>query len=137
MPMPRVPPALGLDSASVTRFRDVLRGSTLFARLSDREIEAVLLRARITEYKLGEAIVRKGDPGDSMMAVLRGRVSISVPSPSGRQVVLSVLRAGDVFGEIAMLDGKERTADAIAVTKCEILVIPRRSFWLLLERRLD
>jgi CRP-like cAMP-binding protein len=86
---------------------------------------------------LGEQIVSKGDPGDSMMAVLRGRVSISVPSPDGRQVVLSVLRSGDVFGEIAMLDGKERTADAVAISRCDILIVPRRSLWLLLERRLD
>jgi CRP-like cAMP-binding protein len=115
----------------------VLRGSTLFARLTDTETDAVLSQARVAKYRAGDLIVAKGNPGDSMMAVLQGRVSIGVPSPDGRQVVLSVLRSGDVFGEIAMLDGKERTADAAALTRCEILVIPRRALWRLLERRLD
>jgi CRP-like cAMP-binding protein len=115
--------------------REVLRGSALFARLSDEETDAILAHARMAKYAAGDQIVAKGDPGDSMMAVLNGRVSIGVPSLDGRQVVLSVLRAGDVFGEIALLDGKERTADATALTDCEILIVPRRSLWSLLERR--
>jgi CRP/FNR family transcriptional regulator, cyclic AMP receptor protein len=115
--------------------REVLRGSALFARLSDEETDAILAHARMAKYAPGDQIVAKGDPGDSMMAVLNGRVSIGVPSLDGRQVVLSVLRAGDVFGEIALLDGKERTADATALTDCGILIVPRRSLWSLLERR--
>ena len=117
--------------------RDVLRGSALFARLSDEETDAVLAHARIARYATGDVIVAKGDPGDSMMAVLQGRVSISTTSEDGRQVVLSALGVGDVFGEIALLDGKERTADVTALTDCEILIVPRRSLWSLLERRPD
>jgi len=52
----------------------------------------------------------------------------SSPSVDGRQVVLTTFREGDVFGEIALLDGKDRTADAVAQTDCELLVIERRSF---------
>ena len=72
-----------------------------------------------------------------MMAVLKGRVTISAPSPDGRQVVLTVMREGDVFGEIALLDGNERTADATATLDCELLIVPRRSLLALLERRPD
>jgi len=109
----------------------------LFARLSDEETDAVLAHARIARYATGDVIVAKGDPGDSMMAVLQGRVSISTTSEDGRQVVLSALGVGDVFGEIALLDGKERTADVTALTDCEILIVPRRSLWSVLERRPD
>jgi CRP-like cAMP-binding protein len=63
-----------------------------------------------------------------MMAVLRGQVRISAPSPDGREIVLNMINAGEVFGEIALLDGKDRTADAVAQTDCELLVIERRSF---------
>jgi CRP/FNR family cyclic AMP-dependent transcriptional regulator len=126
-----------LHPRSVAPFREILRGSTLFARLSDAETDTVLARARVAKYSAGCQITAKGDPGESMMAVLKGRVSIGLPSPDGRQAVLSVLHSGDVFGEIALLDGKERSADAIALTKCEILVVPRRSMWLLLEHRMD
>jgi CRP-like cAMP-binding protein len=109
----------------------------LFARLGDREMDAILAHTRVAKYGAGDQIVAKGDPGDSMMAVLKGRVSISAPSDDGRQVVLTVLHEGDVFGEIALLDGKERTADVTATTDCEVVVVPRRSLLSLLERRPD
>src|SRR3954464_3451419 len=117
--------------------RQVLRRSPLFMRLGDEETDAILAHARVAKYAAGDQIVVKGDPGDSMMAVLNGRVSISVPSLDCRQGVLSVLRDGDIFGEIALLDGKERTADVNALTDCEILIVPRRSLWSMLERRPD
>ena len=60
-------------------------------------------------------IFEKGHPGHGMMAVVRGRVKIRAPSPGGKEVVLNVIEPGDVFGEIALLDGKERSADAVAM----------------------
>ena len=114
--------------------RQVLRRSPLFARLGDQETDAVLAHARVAKYAEGAQIVAKGDPGDSMMAVLSGRVAISAPSRDGRQMVLTIMRDGDLFGEIALLDGKERTADVVALSDCEILVVPRRSLLSLLER---
>jgi CRP/FNR family transcriptional regulator, cyclic AMP receptor protein len=115
--------------------RAVLRRSPLFAQLGDDEIDAILAHANVTRYAAGNQIFAKGDPGNSMMAVLKGRVMISAPSTDGRQVVLTVFRDGEVFGEIALLDGKERTADATAMADCELLVVPRRSLLSLLERR--
>jgi CRP/FNR family transcriptional regulator, cyclic AMP receptor protein len=117
--------------------RQVLRRSPLFERLGDSEIDAVLAHATVARYAEGVQIFAKGDPGNSMMAVLKGRVTISAPSPDGRQVVLTVMRDGEVFGEIALLDGKERTADATATADCELLVVPRRSVLSLLEQRPD
>jgi CRP-like cAMP-binding protein len=109
----------------------------LFARLGDSEIDAILAHATVARHSEGDQIFAKGDPGNSMMAVLKGRVMISAPSADGRQVVLTVMREGDVFGEIALLDGNERTADATAAADCELLVVPRRSLLALLERRPD
>jgi CRP/FNR family transcriptional regulator, cyclic AMP receptor protein len=115
--------------------RDLLRRSPLFSCLGDKETDTMLAHANVARYAAGRDIFAKGDPGDSMMAVLRGRVQISAPSPDGRQMVLTTMHEGEVFGEIALLDGKERTADAMAVTDCELLVVPRRPFLELLERR--
>jgi CRP/FNR family transcriptional regulator, cyclic AMP receptor protein len=117
--------------------RAVLRRSPLFAPLGDSEIDAILAHAMVTRVAEGDHIFAKGDPGSSMMAVLKGRVTISTPSADGRQVVLTVFRDGDVFGEIALLDGKERTADATAAADCELLVVPRRSLLSLLDHRPD
>ena len=115
--------------------RELLRRSPVFALLGDSEIDAVLAHARVMRYAEDDQIFAKGDPGNSMMAVLKGRIMISTPSLDGRQVVLTVMHDGDVFGEIGMLDGKERTADATAMTDCEVLIVPRGSLLALLERR--
>jgi CRP-like cAMP-binding protein len=57
-----------------------------------------------------------------------GTVRISVPSVEGKDAVFNVLGKGEIFGEIALLDGNPRTADATAVTDCELFVIERRDF---------
>lgn len=115
--------------------RQLLRSSALFSHLGDREADAILAEARVVNYAEGEHIFAKGDPGNSMMAVLKGRVVISNPSLDGRQLVVTIFRESDVFGEIALLDGKERSADASAATDCELLVVPRRSLLRLLEHQ--
>src|SRR4051812_48810617 len=102
--------------------RQVLRRRALFAHLGDEGTDAILAHARIGKYAAGDQIVVKGDAGDSMMAGVEGHVSICTASRGGRHVVLSVLHAGDISGEIALLDGKERTADVNALTDCEILI---------------
>jgi CRP/FNR family transcriptional regulator, cyclic AMP receptor protein len=122
---------------SSVSLRQVLRRSRLFERLGDSEIDAILAHATVARQAEGDQIFAKGDPGNSMMAVLKGRVVISAPSPDGRQVVLTVMREGDLLGEIALLDGNERTADATAAIDSELLVVPRRSLLALLERRPD
>ncbi|MBV9586219.1 MAG: Crp/Fnr family transcriptional regulator [Alphaproteobacteria bacterium] len=115
--------------------RQLLRSSPLFSHLADSDADAILTEARVVRYSEGAQIFAKGDPGNSMMAVLHGRVTISNPSADGRQLVVTMFHEGDVFGEIALLDGKERSADATAASDCELLVVPRRSVLRLLEHR--
>jgi CRP/FNR family transcriptional regulator, cyclic AMP receptor protein len=69
-----------------------------------------------------------------MMAVLTGTVRISMPTVKGKEVILGDLHAGELFGEIAMLDGKPRSANATALTKCELLILERRNVIPFLER---
>jgi len=114
--------------------RQLLRRSPLFARLPDGEVDAILEYASIRRYAAGAQIFSKGDPGNSMMAVLNGRVTISAPSSDGKDIILNVIEEGEIFGEIALLDGKGRTADATAMADCELLLVARRSFLPLLER---
>ena len=108
--------------------RQVFRRSALLARLSDEEIDAILKHAVIRRYAANAQIISKGDPGSSMMVVLRGRVLIRAPSLGGKEVILNLINEGEILGEIALLDGKERTADATAMTDCELLAVERRSF---------
>ena len=78
--------------------------------------------------KRGAAIFSKGDPGNSLYAVMSGTVKISISSADGRSAILNLIGAGEIFGEIAVLDNHARTADASANTNCEIFAIDRRDF---------
>jgi CRP/FNR family cyclic AMP-dependent transcriptional regulator len=108
-----------------------------FGQLSESDLEAVLSHARFEHHPAGELIFSKGSPGRSMMAVLRGSIKISSPSAAGREIVLTVIKAGEIFGEIALLDGGERTADATAITDCDLLIFDQRDLMPFLERRAD
>jgi CRP/FNR family cyclic AMP-dependent transcriptional regulator len=109
----------------------------LFRGLVTGERDAVVARARMRHFAAGETIFLMGSPGGSMMAVLSGTVRISISSPEGREIVLAVFQPGEVFGEIALLDGKERTADARAMTACVLAVLERRDVFEFLERQPD
>jgi CRP/FNR family cyclic AMP-dependent transcriptional regulator len=117
--------------------RRLLADCVLFRGLATGERDSVVARARMRHFTAGEIIFLMGSPGNSMMAVLRGTVRISVPSPEGREIVLAILQPGEVFGEIALLDGKERTADARAITACDLAVLERRDVMEFLERQPD
>ncbi len=76
----------------------------------------------------GDTIFEKGDAEVGLIGVVAGSVKISVTSADGRDIVLNVIRSGEVFGEIALLDGRARTANATAMSDCELIVIERREF---------
>jgi len=117
--------------------RRLFQGHALFGKLPQDDLDALLLHARVERYGSGREIFAKGSPGRSMMAILSGSVRISAPSPAGPDIVLAILHAGEVFGEIALLDGEDRTADARAITECDLLVLDHRDFVPFLERRAD
>ena len=100
--------------------------SGLFRQLNDSERDALFARARSQTYAVNEQIFLMGSAGDNMVAVVSGTIRISVPSPDGKEIVLAILGPGEICGEIALLDGKERTADANAATECRVAVLERR-----------
>jgi CRP/FNR family transcriptional regulator, cyclic AMP receptor protein len=120
---------------SLEEARRLLADCMLFRGLVENERDALVARARIRHFAAGDNILLMGSPGDSMMAVLSGQIRISVPSPEGREIVLAILQKGEVFGEIALLDGKERTADARAMTASDLAILERRDVFAFLERQ--
>ena len=106
----------------------LLRNNPLFRELAPAVLEPLGNYMTRRTVRRGTPIFAKGDPGNGLMAVITGLVKISVPSTDGREVVLNIIQDGDVFGEIALLDGHPRTADATAMSDCELLVMERRDF---------
>lgn len=113
---------------------DALRGSFLFPLLGPGERDRFIAAAHPRSWRAGATIFVMDDPGSSMMLVRTGTVRISYPTPEGRSFLLAELGANAVFGEIALLDGGNRSADATAATDCTLLVFERRDFLPLLER---
>jgi CRP/FNR family transcriptional regulator, cyclic AMP receptor protein len=106
----------------------VLRKHPIFCDLGPEAFEQLCRYAKHATFKRGSTIFSKGDPGNSLVAVISGTVKISISSPDGRSAILNLIGPGEIFGEVAVLDGQARTADATANTNCEIFVIDRREF---------
>jgi CRP/FNR family cyclic AMP-dependent transcriptional regulator len=114
--------------------RSLLSQHFLLAQLAPGELDRVLGMVTERQLKNGQVIFQKGDPGTSLMAVLHGRVKIGAYSEDGKEIILNIVEPGQIFGEIALLDGKERTADATAMGPTTLLVLDRREFVPFLER---
>jgi CRP/FNR family transcriptional regulator, cyclic AMP receptor protein len=121
--------------SAVEDARRVLENCTLFRSLTDDERQRISSHAHVHRFAAGDAIFLKGSPGQGMMAVLTGEVRISAPSPEGKEIVLNIVHPGEVFGELTLLDGKDRNADALALTPCEIATLERRDLLPLLHQR--
>jgi CRP-like cAMP-binding protein len=106
----------------------ILRAHPLFGRLSSDAISRLASYAHTKSFASGARIFEKGDPGTSLFAVCSGTVRISNQSVGGKETVFNLVPVGGIFGEIALLDGQSRTADAFALTNCELMVIDRRDF---------
>ena len=126
-----------MQSAAFKENRKLFERHGFFGQLRESDLDSILSHARTEHYPARKRIFAKGSPGRSMMAVLRGSIKISLPSVAGREIVLAILEAGEIFGEMALLDGSERTADATAITDCDLLVIDHRDFIPFLESRAD
>jgi len=114
--------------------RRALGANALFGVLSEQELDQLLAHAHIQTYPAGALIFAKDDPGHSLMVVLSGLVKISNFSAEGREAVHALMNPGEVFGEMALLDGKNRSANATAIAETELLVLLRRDFIPFLER---
>jgi CRP-like cAMP-binding protein len=118
----RAPQRTAIDKAWI------LRAHPIFGKLGPQVIERLTSYAHIKAVAAGTTIFQRGDAGDCLFAVCAGTIRISNRSPDGRDAVFNLINAGGIFGEIALLDGRERTADAQAVTDCDLMVINRRDF---------
>ena len=114
--------------------RAALANHALFGHLEAAEREPLLALGAERRFSDGQMIFQRGDAGASMMLVLRGQVKISIVSDDGKELIFSLIPPGECFGEIALLDGQARSADAIAVGDCALFVLARADFIPFLER---
>lgn len=108
----------------------ILRRHDFFRDLPDTIVHRLAAHARQVTFAPGQPIFRKGDEGLGLLALVTGIIKISVQAEREREreIVLNLIGPGEVCGEIALLDGRPRTADATAVTRCTVIALDRRDF---------
>ena len=100
----------------------------IFENLTPEQIQPLAEKMRTRKYQRGEVVFHQDDPGDRMHIIVQGRVRISIDSFDGREKDVALLNRGDCFGEMALLDGSNRSANATAVDDIETLVLLRDDF---------
>jgi CRP-like cAMP-binding protein len=118
-------------------FGPLLSVNPLFSDLGPEVIDCLSGMATTRALRAGEILFQVGDPGDALYGVRRGEIRIETGTEAGRRIVLNSLGAGDLFGEIALLDGRERTADAVAAVASEVFVLRRSDLLAYLRREPD
>ena len=106
----------------------VLRQNPLFAGLTAALQEQIAELCTPRRFAAGELLCRQGEAGDALYGLISGQLRISASSADGQEMHLNVIGPGEVIGEIALLDGGERTATATAVKESNVFVLPRDAF---------
>ena len=115
-------------------FATLLEINPLFSGLGAEAIDKIAALCGKRRLDSGEALFFKGDVGDALYGIRRGRLRIETTTEGGERLTLNVHGPGDIFGEIAFLDGQPRTAGATAIEPTEIFVLHRADFLAYLER---
>lgn len=113
----------------------LLAVNPFFAGLGDEALQAITALCVQRHLEAGRTLFEKGDPGDALYAIRRGQIRIVTESGDGRRRTLNLLGAGDVFGEVALLDGRSRTATAVAADATALFVVLRRDLLALIARQ--
>lgn len=113
---------------SKTEIIDVLGRAPLFGTLDAAGRSAVADEMREASFDQGQAIFARGDEGTDLHVVARGRVKLSVLTSDGRELSFAHIEPVSIFGELALFDGKPRSADATAVIKVQTLTLSKSAF---------
>jgi CRP/FNR family cyclic AMP-dependent transcriptional regulator len=106
----------------------LLRKVPLFEGLKDEDLEAIAKVTITRSYSKDQVIILAEEEGDSLFIIETGQVKVCIVSEDGREVILSMLGEGAVFGELSLLDGKPRSANVIATHNTDLYTVPRADF---------
>ena len=125
-----------MSGAGRSQFPDLetLRKSFILGGLEQDDLEQIQAALSRRAYRRGETVFHEGDPGDTLHFLVSGHVKVVRPTESGEGAVLNVLGPGDLFGDLALLDGQPRSASVVSLEPVETAVLRRTDFLDLLRR---
>jgi len=118
----------------MTSIDQILRETPSFRRLSAEDRQRVASVARVKTFAKGDTVFAEAEPSDFFYSVASGRVKVVKTLPSGKEVILEVFGAGEPLGAVAVYEGRPFPASAIAMDETSCILIPRASFFALLEQ---
>ncbi|MBW1643065.1 MAG: Crp/Fnr family transcriptional regulator [Deltaproteobacteria bacterium] len=122
---------------SISSPQQLLNKIPLFNSLSDSDLKSLSECVRLQSLKKGQTLFRKGDEGSSLYIIKQGTIKIVLPSRLGDEVIVTIFSEGDFFGEMALFDGKPRSADALAMESTKIYMLSRKDFLLFLHSNIN
>ena len=114
--------------------RALIARAELFRNIDEAHLDEVASYSRVKQFKTRDIICQKGDPGTQMYVIASGRVTMNTESDEGKELAFGMLGPGDIFGEIALLDGDVRTVSIKAMEPTQVVIIQRRDFIPFLEK---
>jgi CRP-like cAMP-binding protein len=114
--------------------RSLLAKHFLLREADPKTLDQLTAASVVVSYGNRQRIFDKGDDGDRLLGVLRGQVRIYVISSEGRELIMNVIMPDELFGEISLIDGKPRSASAVAVGDTDLLHIKRADLQALLQK---
>jgi len=113
---------------------EILRRIPLFRRLAPEERARIAEHARLKQFARGEELFCEGDPGDALLVIVEGRVKIFKSTASGKQIILEIFGAGEPLGAVAVYEGAQFPASALALEDTTCIRVEARDFFQLLEQ---
>jgi CRP/FNR family transcriptional regulator len=113
---------------------DVLRKIPLFKRVNPADRARIAEVSHMKHYAASDVIFREGDPADTVLTIVEGRVKVSKATPAGKEIILEIFSAGDPLGAVAVYENASLPASAMALEPTECLAIAQQDFFRLLEQ---
>jgi len=116
---------------------NLLRKIHIFNALEDQDLDELAKRLIQRRFSCGQVLFHMGDEGGNLYIIRQGRVKVTIPSSDGEEVILTILSAGEILGELSLIDGKPRSATVQAMEETNVLVLYREDFLDILRGRFD
>ena len=117
-----------MAAISTTVSPTVLKSVPMFGSFPEDQLRALATMVTRRSAPRGSAIMRAGDPTDSLYIVMSGRLKVMMGEADGKEVILSLIGPGEFFGEMGLIDDNPRSASVIAIEPCELLSVTKRAF---------
>ena len=105
----------------------ILGQTSLLRSVPEQDLKAAAAASRLRSYRRGQVVFTRSDPGDTVIVVVSGRVKVTVRSADGGELTLAIIGPGGVLGELGVVDGGPRSADAETLEACQLLLVPRET----------